>query len=94
MALKGQPVVGEEPTVPCKEANEALTYAIVGIFCCGIVLEPIALIKAANARKMINLNPKLQGSGKVLAAQIIASIGLVLWILGMVVRASRFGRNM
>ena len=37
MALKGQPLILEEPTIPCKEANEALTYAIVGIFCCGII---------------------------------------------------------
>ncbi len=62
LALQGQPAVVEEATIPCKEANEALTYAIVGIFCCGIILEPLALIKASKARKMIAMNPRLQGS--------------------------------
>lgn len=93
MALKGQPVVVEEATIPCKEANEALTYALIGIFCFGIILEPIALSKAAKARKMIALNPQLQGSGKVTAATIIASIALVLWVIGMITRFAAIGRQ-
>ena len=93
MALKGQPMVVEEATIPCKEANEALIYSIVGIFCFGIILEPVALMKASKARKMIALNPRLQGSGKVTAATIIASIALVLWILGMIARIAALGRK-
>jgi len=88
MAMKGTPVVAETATIPCKEANEALTYAIVGIFCLGIVLEPIALVKASKAKRMMEMNPQLTGSGKVLAARIIASIALVLWVLGMLARFS------
>src|SRR5258708_2181920 len=93
LALKGQPPVVEEATIPCKEANEALTYAIVGIFCFGIILEPIALVKASKARKMIAMNPRLEGSGKVTAATIIASIMFVLWVIGLFVRASNLSRN-
>lgn len=93
MALQGQPVVVEEATVPCKEANEALTYAIVGLFCFGIILEPIALSKASKAKKMIEMNPRLQGSGKVTAAYIIASIGLVLWVIGLIARFSAASRQ-
>ncbi len=94
MALKGQPVVVEAATIPCKEANEALTYSIVGIFCFGIILEPIALVKASKARKMIAMNPQLQGSGKVLAATIIASIALCLWVLGMIAKIMTLSRRM
>jgi len=94
MALKGQPVVVEEATVPCKEANEALIYALVGLICCGIILEPIALSKAAKAKKMIEMNPRLQGSGKVTAAYIIASIGLGLWVLGMIARLATINQHM
>jgi hypothetical protein len=94
MALKGQPLVVEEATVPCKEANEALIYAIVGLFCFGIILEPVALSKAAKAKKMIQLNPSLQGSGKVTAATIIAAIGLVLWIIGLISRFSSISQRM
>ena len=88
MALKGQPVVVEEATIPCKEASEALTYSIVGIFCFGIILEPIALIKASKARKMIAMNPRLQGSGKATAATIIACIAFALWVIGILTRVA------
>jgi hypothetical protein len=93
MALRGQPVVVEEATIPCKEANEALTYAIIGIFCFGIILEPIALSKAMKAKKMIAANPRLTGSGKATAATIIGIVGLVLWVLGIIARVTQRGEN-
>ena len=93
MALKGRPLIVEEATLPCKEANEALTYAIVGLFCFGIILEPIALSKAFKAKKMIAMNPRLSGSGKVTAAIIIGIIGLILWVLGIISRVSSAGRG-
>lgn len=93
MALRGQPVVVEEATLPCKEANEALTYAIIGIFCFGIILEPIALSKAMKAKKMIAANPRLTGSGKATAATIIGIVGLVLWVLGIIARVAQRGEN-
>jgi hypothetical protein len=90
MVIQGKPpVLVEEATIPCKEANEALTYAIVGIFCFGIILEPIALSKAAKAKKMIALNPRLSGSGKATAATVIASVALILWIIALFARFSR-----
>lgn len=85
MAVQGQPMV-EAATMPCKEASEALKYAIIGIFCFGIILEPIAISKALKAKKMIELNPRLSGSGKAQAALIVAIIALVLWVLGMIAR--------
>lgn len=92
MTLKGQPVV-EQATIPCKEANEALIMAIFGIFCCGIIIEPLALHKASKAKKMLDLNPRLAGSGKVTAARIIAVIALVLWVLGTIARFSALSRR-
>jgi hypothetical protein len=86
MALRGQPIVMDEGTIPCKEANEALTYAIVGLFCFGIILAPVALVKASKARKMIQMNPRLAGAGKVTAATIIGVIALCLWVVGLFTR--------
>jgi hypothetical protein len=77
----------------CKEANEALKYAIVGIFCCGIVLEPIAISKALKARTMIALDPSLGGRGKATAALVIAVVGLILWVLGTIARMSGAARQ-
>lgn len=90
MALRGGAPIVEEATIPCKEANEALTYSIVGIFCFGIILEPIAISKALKARKMMQLNPRLSGSGKATAALIIGIVALVLWVIGMIGRFSRW----
>ena len=83
----------EAATIPCKEADEALKYAIISLFCLGFILGPMALVKANKARQMIALNPRLSGSGKVTAAFIIGSIGLVLWILGLIARVSNLSHQ-
>ena len=79
----------EVATLPCKEAGEALTFAIIGIFCFGIILEPIAIVKALKAKKKIELNPRLSGSGKATAALIIGIVSLVLWVIGLIARVSQ-----
>ena len=91
LAVQGQPLI-EEATIPCKEAGEALTYSIIGIFCFGIILEPMAISKALKAKKMIALNPRLSGSGKATAALIIGIVSLVLWVLGLIARFSTMNR--
>lgn len=93
MAIKGPPAFPEEATIPCKEASEALTYSIVGLFCFGIILEPIALSKASKAKKMMELNPRLSGVGKATAAQIIGTIGLILWVIGIFGRVSNITKH-
>jgi hypothetical protein len=92
LAIKGAPPVVEAATLPCPEASEALKYAIVSLFCFGLILGPIAINKALKAKKMIATNPRLTGSGKVTAALIIGTIGLVLWVIGLVSRVSNAGR--
>src|SRR5205814_210484 len=62
MALQGQPI-NYGVSIPCKEADEALKNAIIGIFCFGVIVGPIAISKALQAKKMIALNPQLTGSG-------------------------------
>ena len=44
---------------------------------------------AAEARKLMAMNPRLSGSGKVTAATIIAIVGLVLSVLGIIALVSR-----
>lgn len=62
-----------------KLPGEALTYAIVGIIICGIVVEPMALVKARRALKEIEANPALPGREKAVAAQWIAIGWLILF---------------
>lgn len=91
MAVGRGPMV-EEATMPCKEAGEALTYAIIGIFCFGIILEPIAIYKALKAKKMIAANPRLTGSGKATAALIIAVVALGLWVISVFVQIAQINQ--
>jgi hypothetical protein len=88
MALPSGERVLEEATEPCAEAGEALKYAIIGIFCFGFILGPIAISKAVKARKTIEGNPRLTGSGKATAALVVGSIALALSALGLFVRIS------
>jgi hypothetical protein len=84
--LGANPPMIEQATEPCPEANEALKYAIIGIFCFGIILEPIAIKKALDAKKLIAANPNLTGEGKANAALIIGILALILWVVGMIAR--------
>lgn len=88
----GAPPVVSQPTRTCKAATESLILSIVGLICCGIILEPWALAKASNAKKEIDANPNLGGRGMATAAQVIAIIGLILWVIGMVIRLSQMSR--
>ncbi len=72
--------------VECPLASEALKYAIVGIFCCGIVLGPLAIKKALDAKKMIAMNPGMTGDGKATAAIVIGAIEIVLTIISILMR--------
>jgi uncharacterized protein YbaR (Trm112 family) len=66
-----------------KKSSNALTMAIIGIFCFGIILEPIALINASNAKKVLVAGD--DGYGKATAAQIVAGIALALWVLSLII---------
>lgn len=85
--------MADEATIPCKEAGEALTFAILSLFCFGFIFGPMAISKASKAKNMMALNPRLTGSGKATAATIIGIIGLVFWVLGLVLRVSNVGQT-
>jgi hypothetical protein len=84
MALKSQPDL-EVAGAPCEEADEALRYAILGIFCLGPILEPIALFRARKARSRLAADPTLAGSGKATAATIIAGSIIAIWAIYLIV---------
>lgn len=69
---------GEKKTAP--EAKEALRLAIIGMFCFGVVLGPIAIVKGANAKRTIAMDPRLGGEGIATAAQVLGAIELLLFV--------------
>jgi hypothetical protein len=68
-----------------KKASQALTYSIVGIFCFGIILGPVAFFQAGTANKTLASlgQPK---NGKATAARIIGALVTAFWVLGIVVQ--------
>lgn len=83
MAVGNRMPMVDVGTMPCPEANEALKYAIIGILCFGPILEPIALWKAIQAKKLIAANPMLTGSGKATAAVVISCIILGFYAIAI-----------
>jgi hypothetical protein len=91
MAVEGPPAV--DGTIPCPEASEALKYAIISFFCCGVVLGPMAISKGMAARRAIHDDPKLTGEGKANVAIMLGIVALALWALNLVSRGMH-GTNM
>ncbi|MFQ5650616.1 MAG: hypothetical protein ACE5IY_11800 [bacterium] len=83
VTVKRPPVPEHRPTVPCKEASDALTCAIVGLFCIGFILEPVAIFKALKAKRMIKEDPQLEGAGQSTAALVIAGVYIFLFMIGV-----------
>jgi predicted component of type VI protein secretion system len=93
------PAFGSEPAPPPaaaavdterqeaqKAANGALWSAIIGLFICGIILEPSAISQARKARKVLRSGDP--GYGKAVTAEVIAWIGLGLWIVALIYQFS------
>jgi hypothetical protein len=71
-----------------KEAKDALTYSLVGIFCFGFILGPIAIGKGLTALKIIKSEPGMPGKGKAQAGIIIGALELLLNIAGFIIKLS------
>lgn len=83
---KNRAVRDAQTVIEYKLPGEALKYSIVGIFCCGIILGPVGIVKGMQALGEIKANPQLPGKGKATAAVVIGGIDLVLNIIGMIIR--------
>jgi hypothetical protein len=80
------PAAASAVQVPCKEASDALKYAIVGLLILGPILEPIAMARAFKARALLKGDPTLTGIGKANVALMLSTIVILLWVFGFVRR--------
>jgi len=69
-----------------KEAQTAMILSIVGIFCCGIILGSIGLVKGNQAQKNMQASGNFEGQGMAKAAVIIGIIDVVLFVIGIILR--------
>ena len=93
MAVQDRPMVAQA-TMPCKEAGQAVMFAIIGavaMVCVipGLVMGALALSKASKAKQMMAADPRLTGSGKVRAGMLLGVADIVLSILLIIVSAAR-----
>ncbi len=92
MAVQGTPQL-TDGNMACEEAQQALNYAIIGIFCFGIIFGPMAISKAVAARRLIREDPRLTGEAKANVALILGIMVLLLWLIGVIGKArARAGR--
>lgn len=63
--------------------------AVIGFFCFGFILGPVAVYKALAARREIRDNPLLTGWGKANAALVLGIIVSLLAVLNFVGRLSQ-----
>ena len=70
----------------CALAKQALTYALIGLFCFGIVLGPMAISKARSAKMILAGNPGMRGDGYATAALIIGILDVAFFFVGIAIR--------
>jgi hypothetical protein len=80
MAVAG---VASQTVAIASDAKTALGLAFLSFFCFGFILGPVAMAKAAGARRQIESNPALGGSGWANAATVVGAFALVYSILGV-----------
>lgn len=82
---------GPKQTLP--EAKDALKLAIIGIFCFGFILGPLAIVKGTSAKKKLSMDPRYEGEGMATAAQIIGGIVCLLYIVNLLVLVGGVGTD-
>jgi len=89
MAVRETPVIiDEENKESCEEAKLALRFALIGVFCLGFIMGPIAMIKATKARERFKEEPNLTGEGFAMAALITGMTESIFWFIGFFVKLS------
>ena len=68
-----------------KSARNGLIFGLVGLVCCGLILGLIAIIMGAQARSTLKRAGVMEGQGLALAAMIMGSVDVVLFIVGVIV---------
>jgi hypothetical protein len=77
------------PKTNAKDAVQALTFGIIGLFICGVIFGPIAISKANSAKQQIRSDPTLGGEGMATAGLVMGIIDLIAWAIIVMARVGR-----
>ena len=75
-----------------KLAKEALTFGIVGLFCCAPVFGSMAISRGNQANALIDQHPQAEGRGKAKAGVILGAIDWVFFVIGILIQLSNMSR--
>lgn len=75
------------PKTNAPGATQSLVMAIIGLFICGVILGPLAISKANEAKAAMKLDPTLGGEGLATAGKVIGIIAIVGWAIALLIRA-------
>jgi hypothetical protein len=73
------------PKVNAPGAVSSMVLGIIGLVLCGVILGPIAIVQANNAKRAIANDPSMGGQGFATAGTILGVIALVLNAIGFLV---------
>lgn len=72
-----------------KKALWSMITGIISLFCCGVVLGPVAIVLSNQAKAEIASTGGMQpGAGQAKAGLILGIIGIVGWVLVIVARVA------
>jgi Domain of unknown function (DUF4190) len=74
------------PLTNAPGATAALVYGILGLFICNIILGPIAIIKANNAKAAIAADPTLKGAGMATAGTVLGILDICLFVIYLLIK--------
>ena len=68
----------------------SMITGIISLFCCGVVLGPVAIVLSNQAKSEIAYSRGMQtGEGMAKAGLILGIVGIVGWVLLIIVRVSQ-----
>jgi hypothetical protein len=67
------------------DANTALVFGILSIFCC-CLLAPVAIIKGSAVKQAAAMNPGMMGGDKGNIAVILGYVAIGLWVMSFIAR--------
>lgn len=72
-----------------KHANSSLLFGAIGIFCCGIILGPLAIARGGKALALIKQSTLGQEHAiKAQIGRVLGVLAVVFWVIAMIINIS------
>lgn len=76
------------PKTPAPGATKALVLGLIGLVFCGVIMGPLAISSANQAKAAMANDPSLGGDGMATAGKVLGIIDIVLFVIYVLIRVS------